>query len=329
MRRSWLASVVALLVLAALVISGGRADAHGVDPIGVAVTEHESGDVQVRLDRPLSLANAGLTVTIDAGCVAGARERKQTAARAVDELRFRCGRSLSGRTVHVEGLDALGLDAVFRAELADGTVHRSVVTASSPEISLPTAMSRVTTLVAYLALGAKHLLAGFDHLLFILGTLLLERRARRAALALTGFTIGHSLTLGAAVLGFLRVPAAWAEVGIALSLVWLAVLVARSESAPQGRPMVAASIAIGLVHGLGFADVLLGAGIPARELPLALFGFNLGIELAQLAVAACALVIAALALRMRLPRLAAGRVLLAHGIGALAVMWCIERVLAV
>ncbi len=317
------------LLLAALTTCSGHAFAHGVDPIGVAISEDGSGEVGVRVDRPVSLANLEIAVVIDAGCTASPTPgREIQSARAIDELILRCGRPLAGRSVRIDGLGAAGLDAVLRADLADGTVHRSVVTASAPAVSLPAEASRTAAFFTFVGLGARHLFLGFDHLLFILGTMLLEQRPRRTVLALTGFTVGHSLTLCAAVLGLLRVPTVWAEVGIALSLVWLAVAIARSD-APSGRSSAGAALLIGLVHGLGFASVLLDAGVPQAELPLALFGFNLGIELAQLGLVAAAFTLVSAALRRRFSPPTAARSWLAHGIGALAVMWCIERVLAV
>ena len=324
-------AVLVLTALIAAVVStcSSRASAHGVDPIGVAIVEHAGGAVRVRIDRPGSLAGSLLTVSVDAKCAAiDEPVQALSPGRALDQHSLRCERALSGSRIHIAGLESAGVDAVLRVELADGAVHRSVMTAASPELTLPARASAVTTLLAYLAMGARHLLVGFDHLLFILGTLLLERRPRRVALALTGFTAGHSATLGAAALGLVRVPSAWAEVGIALSLVWVAIAVARNDEAePRGSASLWAAILVGLVHGLGFADALGRAGALRTELPLALFGFNLGIELAQLALVA--LVLAASALPVRVPRVVTSRPLLAHAIGALAVMWCIERILAV
>ncbi|MBL8744510.1 MAG: HupE/UreJ family protein [Myxococcales bacterium] len=324
-------AVLVLTALIAAVVStcSSRASAHGVDPIGVAIVEHAGGAVRVRIDRPGSLAGTPLTVSVDAGCApTGQRVQSLSPGRANDEHSLLCERALSGARIHIAGLDSAGVDAVLRVELADGAVHRSVMTAAAPELTLPARASVVTTLLAYLAMGAHHLLVGFDHLLFLVGTLLLERRLRRVALALTGFTVGHSATLGAAALGLVHVPSAWAEVGIALSLVWIAIAVARSDEAePRGSASLWAALVVGLVHGLGFADALGRAGALRTELPLALFGFNLGIELGQLALVA--MVLAASALPVRVPRVLASRYLFAHAIGALAVMWCIERALAV
>lgn len=310
----------------ALGVTSGRADAHGAEPIGIGVVEPRVGEVVVRVDRPLSLGGVALDVVVEAECAPVEETRTRSATRTVDERRLSCARPLAGRSVRVVGLDQTGLDAVLRVELADGSVHRSAIGGPSVELALPATPSAGTTLLAYAALGAGHLAAGLDHLLFVLGTLLLERRPRRAAVALTGFTVGHSLTLAATVLGVVRVPAAWAEIAIALSLVWVATAIARREQEPRGRALFVLPLAIGLVHGLGFAEVLASAGIPRSELPLALFGFNLGIELAQLALALAAFALAVLALRLRAPRPAWLRPALSHAIGAIAVMWCIERV---
>ena len=150
-------------------------------------------------------------------------------------------------------------------------------------------------------MGFEHLLGGADHLLFVLGLVLLLRDGRRLLGAVTGFTLGHSVTLSLATLGFVQVPSAPVEVGIAASLFWLATRLAREGQGGErlAHPFGLAA-ALGLLHGLGFAGALAQAGLPSGEIPLALFAFNLGIELGQLA-----LVAALLALRAALRPLAA------------------------
>ncbi|MEM1414345.1 MAG: HupE/UreJ family protein [Myxococcota bacterium] len=157
----------------------------------------------------------------------------------------------------------------------------------------------------YLRLGTEHVLGGPDHLLFVLGLLLLLRgRFRPVALTLTAFTLGHSVTLGLAALGVIPVAGAGAEAVIALSLLLLAVELTR-EGPPtltRRRPGLVAA-GFGLVHGLGFAGALREAGLPEDAVPTALLAFNLGVELGQLLFVAAALLLAALAARV-LPRLA-------------------------
>jgi hydrogenase/urease accessory protein HupE len=169
----------------------------------------------------------------------------------------------------------------------------------------------------------EHLLAGWDHLLFVLGLLLLVRRPRALAGTITAFTAAHSVSLALAVTGVLRVPAAPAEAAIALSLLLLARELAcpASQTLARRRPWVMA-FAFGLVHGLGFAGGLRALGLPSGQIPLALLAFNLGLEAAQLALVAAALLLARL---LPQERLRASR-LPAYLIGSLASFWLLQRI---
>lgn len=148
----------------------------------------------------------------------------------------------------------------------------------------------------YLRLGVGHILAplqGADHLLFILGLMLLVADLAALLWCVTAFTLGHSLTLSAAALDLLRLPAPPLEALIALSIVFVARELARSASldstpAPgisrPGRKTSAPTLALGfgLLHGLGFASALAEAGLPTAQRALALVSFNAGVEVGQL-----------------------------------------------
>ena len=161
---------------------------------------------------------------------------------------------------------------------------------ASQAFSLRSATVRLpTTAVArqYLELGFTHILPkGLDHILFVLGIFLLSRKLRSVLLQVTAFTVAHTLTLGLSIFGILSLPAAIVEPLIALSIVYIAIenlLV--SELRPWRMGLV---FAFGLLHGLGFAGVLQEIGLPATQLVAALFSFNVGVELGQLAVIALA-----------------------------------------
>jgi len=129
-------------------------------------------------------------------------------------------------------------------------------------------------------------LGGIDHLLFVLGLLLLVGWRRRLVTTITAFTAGHSVTLALASLEVVRVAATPVEVCIALSVLLLAWELSRARDARQRsltvrHPEVIAAL-FGLVHGLGFAGALLDLGLAADALPWALLGFNLGVEAGQL-----------------------------------------------
>jgi hypothetical protein len=157
-------------------------------------------------------------------------------------------------------------------------------------------------LASYLQLGVKHIAEGVDHLLFVLGLVLLVGFRRGLLWAITGFTLAHSLTLAASVTGLLVLRPLPVEALIAFSLVlvaneaWRAQQPARGSLDKHAATLTArfpASLAFGfgLVHGLGFGGALKEVGLPESDRVLALLGFNLGVELGQLAFVAVLLVL--------------------------------------
>jgi len=147
--------------------------------------------------------------------------------------------------------------------------------------------SRLATALSYARLGFLHILPlGLDHILFVLGLFFLSARLRPLLWQVTTFSLAHSLTLGLSMFGLVSAPAWLVEPLIAASIAWVAVenLVVR-ELTPW-RPFVV--LGFGLLHGLGFAGVLSELGLPRASFATALVGFNVGVELGQLAVLALA-----------------------------------------
>jgi len=132
--------------------------------------------------------------------------------------------------------------------------------------------------------GIHHILIGPDHILFLVGLLLLGGSLRRLALIVTGFTLAHSVTLSLAALNFLNPPASLVEPAIALSIVFVG---ADNLLKKEGRDVRAwIAFAFGFIHGFGFANVLREMDLPARALGWSLFSFNVGVEIGQLAIVA-------------------------------------------
>ena len=145
-------------------------------------------------------------------------------------------------------------------------------------------------------LGVEHILGGVDHLLFVLALLLIVRGGRRILLTVTAFTVAHSITLVAATLGWVRVPGPPVEAMIALSIVFVAAEIVQGL---RGRPGLTArapwlvAFSFGLLHGFGFAGALAEVGLPQNAIPIALFAFNVGVELGQLIFVALVLIVRA------------------------------------
>lgn len=151
-------------------------------------------------------------------------------------------------------------------------------------------------------LGTLHIVpAGLDHVLFVVSLTLRKVEFRTLMWQLLAFTLAHTLTLGLGALGIVNVSPRWVEPLIALSIVIVALLNVRKPTSHEGSSRVGLCFGFGLIHGLGFAGVLGGLGMPSQALLPALFGFNLGVEIAQVFVAACALFVLHFARRSREP----------------------------
>ena len=142
-----------------------------------------------------------------------------------------CARGLEGQPIAIDRLDGTLTDVLVRIQNADGSVRTARLTPSNPSFVVPEQPGPLMVLRAYVGLGIEHILFGIDHLLFVLCLLLLVRGIRNLLATITAFTLAHSITLAAATLGFIRVPAAPVEATIALSIVFLASELVRGEGA--------------------------------------------------------------------------------------------------
>lgn len=240
-----------------------------------------------------------------------------------------CGKEgLVGERIGIQGLGDRGTDALVRIRLDDGGLIQAVLRPNEPFLTVPETSTPVGVFLDYLKLGIEHILTGVDHLVFILGLVLLVHGWRLLLWTITSFTVGHSVTLSLAVLGLLNVPSAPVEALIALSIFVVAIELLRDlEGRPSWMQRFPWTIAIGfgLLHGLGFAGALAEAGLPENEIPLALFSFNIGIEAGQLLFVAI-VILARMALAsapVRWPKKA--EQVPAYAVGSLAAFWVFER----
>lgn len=154
--------------------------------------------------------------------------------------------------------------------------------ANSPTIEHAVAAS----FLDFLSLGLKHILIGYDHLLFLFSLLIVTRSVLATLKIITCFTIAHSITLALATFDLVRIPGAVVEPLIAASIIFVAIENLVRGDQPKGRMLLV--FAFGLIHGLGFASVLreLGVGTTGTGVAVPLLSFNIGVELGQLLVAA-------------------------------------------
>lgn len=320
------AIVLTILCLAIATAAG----AHPLAPALLELREGDHGRIDVRWrTAPFVVPGAPTRPVLPASCVAtGAASEERDHGAIVERWSVDCGPAgLVGETVAVEGLGAAGTEALVRIVLRDGRTAQKVLRPVEPSFVVPARPSWIAVVVDYVRLGIEHILAGPDHLAFVAGLVLLVGAGRMLVKTITAFTLGHSVTLALVVLDVLHVRAPIAELAIALSVLALAVELGRPTASPSPMrrwPWLVAA-AFGLLHGLGFAGALREVGLPEGEIPLALLGFNVGIEVGQLAFVAVLLVAAAI-LRRLVPRLPVWATQVpAYVIGSLAALWCFER----
>jgi hydrogenase/urease accessory protein HupE len=180
--------------------------------------------------------------------------------------------------------------------------------------------------------GIEHILIGPDHILFLIGLLLLGGTVARLALIVTSFTIGHSITLSLAALDIVSPSARFIEPLIALTIVVVGVdnlLVLRgTKDKTQQTADIRAwlAVAFGLIHGFGFAYVLKEFGLPQAALGWSLFAFNLGVEIGQLLIVAAVAGLLLLVRRRSTP--AARQIATIGSIGVIVagLYWFVQRV---
>ncbi|WP_051719160.1 HupE/UreJ family protein [Hymenobacter sp. IS2118] len=144
-------------------------------------------------------------------------------------------------------------------------------------------LSRTEIFGTYLQLGFTHIIPlGFDHILFIISLYILEPRLKPVLLQATAFTVAHSITLGMAMYGLISPPTEIVEPIIALSILFVALENIITDRLNPWRLVIV--FGFGLVHGMGFASVLTGLGLPAKDYVGSLISFNVGVELGQVSV---------------------------------------------
>jgi len=321
----------ACLLLLLLALSAS-AHAHRFAPSLLQLTESGTDRVAVTWKTPIQqVSDVPMEPELPDSC--SVQEQSPWIREGTGRLRqsiYRCTGGLVGQSIGVSGLGPNQSSVMLNLSLADGIGHQAVLTADDPEFLVPEEPDPWQVVGRYSVLGAEHIWAGLDHLLFVLGLLLLVGGGRRLVFTITAFTVGHSVTLAMVTLGVFDYPVALIEFLIALSIFVLALELTREQGQSRlwRQPWWLAG-GFGLLHGMGFAGALADTGLPQGNLPLALLFFNVGIELGQLAFIAILLLAAALFRRVVQQPSPAWVQLPVFILGALSAMWCIERGLGV
>lgn len=330
MARGFLFVLLVMLVVPA-------ASAHEVRPAWLQITETQVvGTYDLVWKQPV-LADRRLKIdpVMPASCetmTVGPGE--MTGAALIIRSRITCGdEGLEGQTISIAGLERTMVDVFVEIVSSGGDTHTLILKPQRASFVMAEDAGKGsgTGFLGYFRLGVEHLLTGFDHIIFVIGLVLLVRTPMKLIKVVTSFTVAHSLTLGLSTWGLVSLSQGAVEAVIALSILFLAVELVRAEHATDSlllRYPWAITFVFGLLHGFGFAAALTEIGLPQGTAALALLLFNLGVEAGQLIIVA--LVLAGMMVIRRLPVPVPGglRQAPAYMIGTLAGFWFLERTLS-
>lgn len=242
------------------------------------------------------------------------------------------GLSLKGQTITIEGLESTITDVLVVIRFSDGKSIQEILNPKSPSFKISNENQASIQILGYIKLGVEHILEGIDHLLFVLGLLLLVRKKSLLLKTITAFTIAHSLTLTSAVLGWIYIPQEVVEAIIALSIVFMGVELINSYKGIEGltiRYPWLIAFSFGLLHGFGFAGALMDIGLPEDSIASCLLLFNVGVEIGQLMFVSAALILMWLFKSFIESLPIWTKWIPPYAIGSFASYWLIERLLVI
>ena len=275
----------AVALCLALLFNTASAFAHDARPLSVLISERQAHTYRVDVRMPPSLdADNRPEILWPNACMVSSHGIREGVDAIEDTMLLKCSQSLEGQRIEIRyPLFNPALSSLLRFVPSGDTTRTAVLPPDLLTWNVPPSSNWQTVAHDYFLLGVKHIWEGIDHLLFVTGLLIIAGTPRRIAVAITGFTIAHSITLSLSALGIVRIPVPPIEAGIALSILFLAreIAMPNSDSPARRYPLLISSL-FGLLHGFGFAAALSEAGLPKKEIVPALLLFNVGVEVGQL-----------------------------------------------
>ena len=238
-----------------------------------------------------------------------------------EKINLDCSNSLKGLKLEIINLSVL-TDALITINFLNDTFE-GLVNVQNNIIDIPLEIQYYPS--SYLNLGISHLFDGLDHILFIFGLLFCITGFTNIIKTITAFTIAHSITLGLTIFDIIKLPQGTVEALIALTIVYLATEILRKEDKVKS-PWITA-FCFGLLHGLGFASALMDIGFSNNNILYSLLFFNIGIELAQIALIPIPLILIYMATKFN--NLNNLKVVASLSIGGLGFYWFIDRVIGI
>jgi hypothetical protein len=254
----------------------------------------DAEELTARRDAVAAALLGGVTVAADGRACPGSFDRAfvlEADAGAAFQVRYTCPEIPGRLTIAAPMLAALApghrhMARVFRAGVAQSQVLDRAHAVWTLDATSARGGAGWSTAWSMLKLGVGHILSGADHLVFLLGLILVGGSLRALVGVVTAFTVAHSLTLALAALSIFAPSPRFVEPAIALSIAYVGV---ENLFVKDARRRWRITFPFGLLHGFGFAGALREIALPRGQVPIALVSFNLGVEVGQLAVLSVAL----------------------------------------
>ena len=263
-----------LLIFAAILATMGvtGAFAHEARPGYLELRETGPGTYSFLWKRPSGgEVELQLTPLIPKDCTLITPDRQQLSVGAVVVRgTLTCPGGLAGKTIVIEGLEGTITDVLVRLHHSDGRLESYLLRPVSPSVTFGGVTTLASRALSYVQLGVQHILLGADHLLFVLGLMLIVSDRWMLVKTISSFTVAHSITLAIATLGYASAPLPPLNAAIALSILFLGpeiVKTWRGETSFTIRHPWVVAFAFGLLHGFGFASGLTAMGLPKAEIP--------------------------------------------------------------
>ena len=251
---------------------------HEFNPAHLILNEESTFSYSVKLFYPQQYKYNSPEVLYPSDCSTSKVSKSSNIKNIIESYELVCSEEIKGKNIRFENLDFL-TDALLSINFIDGSSFESIAGSRNLEITIPFEQSVYP--IAYFNLGFDHLLKGIDHIVFLICLIFLVNGFINLVKVVTAFTIAHSITLSLSFLGIVAISQSVIEALIALTIIFVALDVADNKD--KQFPWYYA-FGFGLLHGFGFSGALSEIGINNNELALSLLFFNVGIEIAQLAI---------------------------------------------
>ncbi len=251
---------------------------HEFNPAHLILNEESSFSYSVKLFYPQQYKYNSPEVLYPSNCSTSKVSKSSNIKNIIESYELVCAEDIKGKNIRFENLDFL-TDALLSINFIDGSSFESIAGSRNLEITIP--FEKSVYPIAYFNLGLDHLLKGIDHIVFLICLIFLVYGFINLVKVVTAFTIAHSITLSLSFLGIVAISQSVIEALIALTIIFVALDAADSKD--KQFPWYYA-FGFGLLHGFGFSGALSEIGINNNELALSLLFFNVGIEIAQLAI---------------------------------------------